>query len=125
MNSTPLQAAAERRPLRLVRSGVKAWNARFLRCFARIPAFRTALHTLDLRGTSAIHGTSAARDGEASKRAPTRSRPDPIRILAVTASRIRGVDLGIILSNIGGSLTGGGLSDVWRLGSLIRKLRRL
>jgi phthiodiolone/phenolphthiodiolone dimycocerosates ketoreductase len=31
----------------------------------------------------------------------------------------------IIVSNIGGSLTGGGLSDVWRLGSLIRKLRRL
>jgi phthiodiolone/phenolphthiodiolone dimycocerosates ketoreductase len=31
----------------------------------------------------------------------------------------------IILSNIGGSLTGGGLSDLWRLGSLIRKLRRL
>jgi phthiodiolone/phenolphthiodiolone dimycocerosates ketoreductase len=31
----------------------------------------------------------------------------------------------IIVSNIGGSLTGGGLSDLWRLGSLIRKLRRL
>lgn len=31
----------------------------------------------------------------------------------------------VIISNIGGSITGGGLSDLWRLGSLIRKLRRL
>ena len=31
----------------------------------------------------------------------------------------------IIVSNIGGSLTGGGAGDLWRLGSLIRKLRRL
>lgn len=31
----------------------------------------------------------------------------------------------IIISNIGGSLTGGGPADIWRLGSLIRKLRRL
>jgi phthiodiolone/phenolphthiodiolone dimycocerosates ketoreductase len=31
----------------------------------------------------------------------------------------------IIVSNIGGSLTGGGVSDLMRLGSLIRKLRRL
>ena len=71
---------------------------------------------------------------------------DPMQILAVTASRIRGVDLGTAvteayrrhpmalaqsfatpghISNIGGSLTGGGVGDFWRLGSLIRKLRRL
>ncbi len=31
----------------------------------------------------------------------------------------------IIVSNLGGMLTGGGPMDVWRLGSLIRKLRRL
>lgn len=31
----------------------------------------------------------------------------------------------IVISNIGGSLTGGGPGDLWRLGSLIRKLRRL
>ncbi len=31
----------------------------------------------------------------------------------------------IIVSNIGGVLTGDGLRDLWRLGSLIRKLRRL
>jgi len=31
----------------------------------------------------------------------------------------------IIVSNLGGMLTGGGVKDVWHLGSLIRKLRRL
>ncbi|MFN2427474.1 MAG: LLM class flavin-dependent oxidoreductase, partial [Candidatus Binatia bacterium] len=31
----------------------------------------------------------------------------------------------VIVSNIGGSLTGGGVKDLWHLGSLIRKLRRL
>ncbi|HYC56356.1 MAG TPA: hypothetical protein VEL28_15595, partial [Candidatus Binatia bacterium] len=31
----------------------------------------------------------------------------------------------IIVSNIGGTLTGGGAKDIWLLGSLIRKLRRL
>jgi phthiodiolone/phenolphthiodiolone dimycocerosates ketoreductase len=31
----------------------------------------------------------------------------------------------VIVTNIGGSITGGGPADLWRLGSLIRKLRRL
>ena len=31
----------------------------------------------------------------------------------------------MIISNVGGALTGGGLGDLWRLGSLIRKLRRI
>lgn len=31
----------------------------------------------------------------------------------------------LIVANIGGSFTGGGPADLWRLGSLIRKLRRL
>jgi phthiodiolone/phenolphthiodiolone dimycocerosates ketoreductase len=31
----------------------------------------------------------------------------------------------VIVANIGGSITGGGPADLWRLGSLIRKLRRL
>ena len=31
----------------------------------------------------------------------------------------------LVVSNVGGSLTGGGLGELWKLGSLIRKLRRL
>ncbi len=31
----------------------------------------------------------------------------------------------VIISNVGGAITGAGASDLWRLGSLIRKLRRI
>ncbi|HYC01390.1 MAG TPA: LLM class flavin-dependent oxidoreductase [Candidatus Limnocylindrales bacterium] len=71
------------------------------------------------------HIEQAARDVTAEMLLSSLYAGSPSQIRDEVAPIVAAGAKHIIVSNIGGTLTGGGAKDIWLLGSLIRKLRRL